>query len=239
MGWRTFRRNNFGIWFAVLVGYWLRITDTVGLPMDREVKLRELAELQAKVRQLQSELAQSEGGSEAGEWPPRDFYTAYYVLGGFVLGGGGAAASLLFNIIGSLIVGQHPLQIIRVYLTFPLGAQGLEIDNGLTLAVGCCLYLLTGMALGIPFHLVLSRWFIHASFGTRFGVVSAMALAVWAINFYAILSWLQPALFGGRWIVEQTPWWVGASTHLVFGWTMLLVQPLGAFVAKPRTAEER
>ena len=59
--------------------------------------------------------------------------------------------------------------------------------------------------------------------------VSLLALGVWLVNFYGILSWLQPLLFGGRWIVEQIPWWVAALTHLVFGWTMLIVYPLGRY----------
>ncbi|MCS7047137.1 MAG: hypothetical protein NZO58_12335 [Gemmataceae bacterium] len=204
--------------------------------MDRDAKRRELEELRARVQRLEAELAAEES---KGEWPPRGFYTAYYVLGGFVLGIFGAATSLLFNVVGSLLVGQHPLYLIKVYLTFPLAERGLEIDDGLTLAVGVCLYLLTGMALGIPFHVILSRWFVGSSLGKKLVVVSALALAVWLINFYAILSWLQPALFGGRWIVDLIPWWVGAATHLVFGWTMLLVQPLGTFVAFSRLAEER
>jgi hypothetical protein len=86
------------------------------------------------------------------------------------------------------------------------------------------------MALGIPFHLVLWRWFERTPFGTRFAAVSLMALALWLFNFYAVLSWLQPLLFGGNWIVTDIPWYVGAATHLVFGWTMLLVQPLGTFI---------
>jgi hypothetical protein len=203
--------------------------------VDREAKLRELAALQAQVQHLKEELAVPE---EPREWPPRDFYAAYHVLGGFVLGGVGAAASLLFNVVGSLLVGQHPLYIIQVYLTFPLGERALHIDEGLALAIGCCLYLLTGMALGIPIHVVLSRWFADSSFAVRLSAVSAMALAIWVVNFYGILSWLQPALFDGDWILERTPWWIGAATHLVFGWTMLLVQPWGKFVASSRAQEQ-
>jgi hypothetical protein len=54
-----------------------------------------------------------------------------------------------------------------------------------------------------------------------------LALAVWAVNFYGLLAWLQPLVLGGHWIVELIPWWVGALTHLVFGWTMALLYPLG------------
>src|SRR6516225_6805308 len=146
--------------------------------MDRVAKERELEELRARVQVLEAELASVPATGEP-NWPPRHFYTTYYVLGGFVLGMFGAATSLLFNIVGSLLIGQHPLQLIRVYLTFPLGDAGLGVSDGLTLAIGCCLYLFTGMVLGIPFHVVLSRWFDHSSFGTRLAVASVMALALW------------------------------------------------------------
>jgi hypothetical protein len=194
--------------------------------MDRETKLRDLERLRAEVRRLESELDQE----KSADWPPRGYYATYHILAGLVLGMAGAACSLLFNVVGSLLVGQHPLQLIRVYLTFPLGAQALETNSGLALAIGCCLYLGTGMILGVPFALVLSRYLSGASLRTRFAVVSLMALALWVFNFYVVLAPLQPWLFGGRWIVDLVPWWVAASTHLVFGWTMLVLQPLGTFV---------
>jgi len=50
-----------------------------------------------------------------------------------------------------------------------------------------------------------------------------LALCLWAINFYAVLCWLQPLLFGGRWIIDLIPWWVAAATHVVFGWTIALL----------------
>jgi hypothetical protein len=200
--------------------------------MDREAKERELAQLRDRVRRLEADLA---GSSQEGQWPPQTYYTAYHVLAGFVLGMIGAVTSLLFNVVGSLLIQPPPplepppLNLIRVYLTFPLGESALHMNDGLTLAIGCCLYLGTGMLLGIPFHLVLSRWFSGSSFVVRLGVVSALALVLWFINFYAILYWLQPLLFGGRWIVDLIPPWVAALTHLIFGWTMVLVQPLGVF----------
>jgi hypothetical protein len=202
--------------------------------MDRSRKLEELDRLRHEVERLEQELAPEGAVEEDGlgdnVWPPRHYYTAFHFLAGLHLGMIGAAMSLLFNIIGSLLVGQHPLQLIRIYLTFPLGPAAATTENGLTLAIGCCLYLGTGMFLGVPFQMVLSRWFDRAGFGRRFLVVTAMSLALWVINFYVLLSWLQPLLFGGAWIVEQIPWWVAALTHLVFGWTMLLVEPLGQFV---------
>jgi hypothetical protein len=196
--------------------------------MSRKDKLREIEELRASLRRLESELAESTPSEEAQPSQP-PYYAAYHILAGFVLGMFGAATSLLFNIVGSLLYGHHPLQLIQVYLTFPLGESALNMDSGVALAIGCCLYLGTGMLLGIPFQLLLTRWLPKASFAVRFAGVGALALAFWLFNYYAILSWLQPLLFGGRWIIELIPPWVAALTHLVFGWTLLVVQPLGTF----------
>jgi hypothetical protein len=200
--------------------------------MDREEKLKRLGELQAESFRLEQELTADEA---AQTWPPRRYYAAYYATTGFMLGMFGALASLVANVIGSLVWSsfqskpQHPLRLIQVYLTFPLGEAALAVDSGITLAVGCCLYIATGMLYGILFHLVLTRYTAGTSFGTRLVVVTALSLAVWLVNFYGILSWLQPLLIGGNWIVELVPWWVAAATHLVYGWTMVAVYPLGRF----------
>ena len=206
--------------------------------MDRESKQRELDELRAKVEQLETELGQD---GEADDWQQRQ-YPAYYATTGFLLGMVAAAVSLTFNIVGSLLWSQwsaepqHPLRLIQVYLTFPLGEAARHINEGLTLAIGCCLYLGTGMAYGMLFQLALARWTQHSSFLSRAVLVTVLSLAVWLVNFYGILSWLQPLLFQGNWIVELVPWWVAALTHLVFGWTMLLIYPLGLYV--PYRVEE-
>src|SRR5262249_8658119 len=158
--------------------------------MDREAKLREIASLRDRAQRLEDELA-----SEFVGWPPPTFYTTHHVLAGCVFGMFGAATSLLFNIVGSLLGHPHPLQLIPVYLTFPLGESALEVGDGLTLAIGCCLYLGTGILLGVPFQVVLNRYFDRASFAVRFVVTSGVAIAFWLINYYALLAWLQPLFF--------------------------------------------
>lgn len=210
-------------------------------------KQQELHELLERVQQLEHELAASES---AGQWPPQGFYLEYYATSGFMLGMFGAMVSLLINVIGAPIAGKSPLELIRVYLTFPLGAKALElasqqsnvyaIGDGVILAVGCCLYLATGMLLGVPFFVVLVRLTEGKSVGVRLIVATVLSLILWAINFYGILAWLQPALIGGNWIVDPTvlPTWVAAVTHLVFGWTLALLYPLGRFqpYQQPKTA---
>lgn len=192
---------------------------------------RELADLRARVAELEEETAAAEPPSL--EWT-RGYYLTYYATTGFFLGMIAAIASLVFNIVGALVVGLHPLQLIRVYLTFGMGGRALDLhlhggEGGLMLIIGCCLYIATGMLLGTLFQVVLSRFAGQAGLGQRMVLASALALTVWIVNFYLLLSWIQPLLFGGNWIVALIPWWVAALTHLVFGWTMALVYPLGTF----------
>jgi hypothetical protein len=191
-------------------------------PLDKATELEQLRE---RVSQLEAEVERE----SAPEWQPPRFYTAYYATTGFLLGGFGAATSLLFNVVGAALVGKYPLELIRVYLTFPLGEKARQIESGMTLAIGCCLYLGTGMLLGMLFQLTLARFAPRATLGKRLAVASVLALGVWIVNFYLLLSWLQPLLFGGNWIVQEIPVWVAALTHLVFGWTMAVVYPLGEF----------
>jgi hypothetical protein len=192
---------------------------------------RELAELRTRVAQLEGEA--SAPGQLSTEWM-RGYYPTYYATTGFFLGMIAAAVSLLFNVVGAWFVGQHPLQLIRVYLTFGLGERALQLqiqdgDGGLTLIIGCCLYLATGMLLGVPFQVVLSRMADTGPLIKRLVVASLLAFLIWFVNYYLLLSWIQPLLFGDRWILQQIPPWVAILTHLVFGWAMALLYPLGRF----------
>ena len=94
--------------------------------MDLQTKRSELERLRAEVRRLEAEIDREE--AQAG-WQPSGYYTAYYATAGFLLGSFGAMASLLFNVIGAPIAGKSPLELIRIYLTFPLGEQALRADR--------------------------------------------------------------------------------------------------------------
>jgi hypothetical protein len=201
-------------------------------------KFEELRELRARVQTLEAEL--TEEISKEG-WIPEGFYTEYYATTGAVLGMLAAAISLLANVIGAPIAGKSPLELIRVYLTFPLGEKALQlassptdvyaIGDGVMLAIGCCLYLATGMALGVPFFVTLVRLTEGKSTAYRLLVAAGLAVVLWIITFWGILSWLQPLIIGGRWITDPTvlPTWVALMTHLVFGLTLALLYPLGRF----------
>jgi hypothetical protein len=212
-----------------------------------EAKKTELAELRQRVQQLEAELLREQASPEP--WQPQGFYGSYYATTGFMLGMLAAVASLLVNVVAAPIAGKHPLDLIRVYLTFPLGEKALAlttggedvyvVGDGVIVAFGCCLYIATGMVLGMLIHVALSRLIPKAGLPIRLVVASLLATALWAINFYGILAWLQPALFGGNWITDSTvlPWWVAFATHLVFGWTMALIYPWGQYQAYIRPAK--
>jgi hypothetical protein len=202
---------------------------------DRQAKEQELAKLQQRVNELQQDL---EAPPE--HWQASGYYTAYYATTGAFLGMISAAASLLFNVIGASIADLPPLRLVQVYLTFPLGERALrpEYDTGIMLAVGCCLYLVTGLLLGVPFQLALARFAPRAGLLLRLAIATAVGILLWLFNFYAVLAWLQPLLFGGDWIVnpEFLPPWVAAATHLVFAWTMALIYPWGTYLPyRPQT----
>jgi hypothetical protein len=198
--------------------------------VDREARL---ARLREEAAQLEAEIDAERFGRAAGEWARRGYYLTYYATAGFFLGMVGALVSLVFNIAGASIAGKDPLQLIRVYLTFGMGDKALDpaFDNGLALAMGCVLYIATGMLLGIVFQVVLSRYAANAGLAGRLAWATVLAVAVWLVNFYGLIAWLQPLLFGGNWIVDnaELPWWVALATHLVFGWTMAVIYPWGEF----------
>jgi hypothetical protein len=203
-------------------------------------KAQEIEELRSRLQNLEAE---ARGEQITTSWPPREFYAAYYATTGFILGMFGAAMSLLVNVIGAPIAGKSPLELIRVYLTFPLGEKALRlasdaqqvsvIGDGVIMAIGCCLYLGTGMVLGVPFFVSLVWLTEGKSTAYRLLIATILAAGLWFVNFWCILSWLQPLLFGGRWITDPAvlPVWVGLVTHLVFGWTLALLYPWGKFQA--------
>jgi hypothetical protein len=215
---------------------------------DLEAKLQEVEALKAKVQELENEIESARSGPA---WRATGYYSAYYATAGFLLGSLGAVVSLLFNVVGAPLAGKSPLELIRVYLTFPLGEKALQLTEGqnayavndrVILAFGCCLYLATGMLLGIPIHMSLARFAASGGLVRRLVVASVVSLLIWVVMFYGILSWLQPLLVEGdpgNWITNTAylPWWVAAATHLVFGWTIALLYPLGEYRPYRRLVE--
>ncbi len=195
--------------------------------MDAQTRKRLIQEHLDKIREIEEQATpQAEPG-----WPPNRYYLLWHVVIGMMLGAFGAVVSLLANVFGAPLFGRRALDLIRVYLTFPMGVHALEVDTGVVLFVGCLLYLTTGALFGILIHLVMSLYFADAPPVKRFQVGTLLGIGLWIVNFYLILSWLQPLLLGDTWIVKMIPWWVGALTHLTFAWTVTAAEVWGRFEA--------
>lgn len=193
--------------------------------MDTETRQRLIDEHRDAIRRLEA----TPVAAESAAWPPRGYYLLWHLVVGMTLGGIGALVSLGANMIGAPLFGEHPLRLIRVYLTFPMGESALTAEAGSVLFVGCMLYLATGALFGIAFHLVLSLHFRDATRARTFAVATALGLGLWIFNYYLVLSWLQPMLLGGNWIVRLVPIWVAALTHLCFAWTVAAGESFGRF----------
>ena len=149
-------------------------------PVDHQA----VEQLRSQVQQLQGELNKV---AEAQCWPPSRFSGIEHVIYGAVLGACGAAVALLANVVLAPLAGQHPLELIRVYLTFPLGAEALALAetaphalvlrDGMVLTFGCCLYLVTGILLGIPFHAAMTQ-LVQPSLRNRLIVCTMFSLLV-------------------------------------------------------------
>ena len=193
--------------------------------MDRETRQRLIDEHREAIRHLEA----APVADDRAPWPPRGYYLLWHLVVGMTLGGIGALVSLGANMIGAPLFGEHPLRLIRVYLTFPMGEAALTAEAGSVLFVGCMLYLATGALFGIAFHLTLSLLFRDATRARKFAVATAMGLGLWIFNYYLVLSWLQPMLLGGNWIVRLVPIGVAAATHLCFAWTVAAGESFGRF----------
>ena len=190
----------------------------------RDALRRDLERLYFEISRIESDL--EDPGAQPEGFPSR-VVIIYHLFTGLLVGFVGAAGSLLFHVVGSLFASQHPLEIIRVYLTFPFGAQALFIETGPLLAIGVVLYLVTGAGYGILFHSVLAGLFGRAPGVWRLIVAAALGLMVWLVNYYLLLSWLEPLITGGRSTLQMIPAWLAAATHLVYAWTVVLVENRG------------
>ena len=103
------------------------------------------------------------------------------------------------------------------------------------LAVGCCLYILTGMVLAIPLHLMMAQLPARRQTWTTADVCHGRRTVVVGGELLPDPV-LAPAmdLCGGNWITdpEVLPPWIGAATHVVFAWVVAALFPWGTMRAR-------
>jgi hypothetical protein len=201
---------------------------------------KKVAAARRALESLEGDLREAERGERQAPWYPRGFYTAYHVLSGMVLGVIAAWVTLVFNVIGAVLLGKAPLELLRVYSTILGGARTAESSEAVVLLFALGVHTLTGAVCGAPIHVVVSRFFPGRPLGARLFTGAWLGVVMWAINFYGVLSWLQPLLLGepSSYIVDHIPIWVAVLTHVAFTETVLILQPLALFNPRSYRSDE-
>lgn len=189
---------------------------------------REIEEHRLAIARLEEELVQLP--APAAPWPPSGFYVTFYLVAGLMLGTMGALNSFLFNVVGSFVVNQDPMQILRVLGTFFIGKEALTTDDMTFLMLVMLTHLSVGAVAGALFHLVLNLFWPDLPVFRLLLVSAGFGVALWLVSFYGVISWLQPLLVGEAYILHMIPVWVALLTHIVYGLTLGLLQPTGKFV---------
>ena len=191
----------------------------------REKILEEIAEHRAAVVDLEAQL----GEVATRNWPPVGFYLTYYIVAGTTIGILGSVTSFMFNVIGSLLVKQDPLLFLRVYGTVFLGPKALTTDDLNFFMLVAVVHFSVGASAGAVFQVFISR-FVPDRAGLQILLGALYGLLMWVVNFYVVIAWLQPAAVGQAYVLKLMPAWIAMSTHLVYGLTLGILQPLGRFV---------
>jgi hypothetical protein len=91
-------------------------------------------------------------------------------------------------------------------------------------------HLSVGAVAGAIFHLGLNLFLPNLSSARLLLLSAGFGIALWLVSFYGVISWLQPRLVGEAFILRMMPFWVALLTHIVYGLTLGLLQPMGKFV---------
>jgi len=190
--------------------------------------IREIEAHRARIVELEAEMAAA-GAVPLSTWPPQGFYLTYYIVAGSILGILGSLASFLFNVFGSLVVDQDPYYFLRVYGTVFLGEAALKTTDLNFFMLVAVVHFSVGAMAGAVFHVWINRFGPQLP-RQQIAAGAVYGLLMWIVNFYLVLLWLEPALVGQAYVLQLMPAWVAALTHVVFGLTLGVLQPLGRFV---------
>jgi hypothetical protein len=193
--------------------------------LTRQDILEEIEGHRMAIAELEARL----GALATPNWPPVGFYLTFYIVAGTTIGILGSLASFLFNVVGSVLVNQDPLRFLRVYGTVFLGAKALTTDDLNFFMLVAIVHFSVGAIAGAVFHVLVNR-FVAERTGLQIGLGALYGLVMWVVNFYVVIAWLQPRLFGEAYVLELMPVWIAALTHVIYGLTLGLLQPLGRFV---------
>lgn len=199
---------------------------------NREALQREIDEHRKAISSIEEQLHADTQGTK---WPPKGLYLLYYAVAGLVLGVVGSLNSFVFNVVGSIAFAQDPILILRVFGTFFVGESAITTPDIDFLMLVLMTHFSIGSAAGAIYYVVVSKHFSERSYAYKSMLGGAWGLVMWLVGFYLVIPLAQPALVGKAYILDLMPIWIAGSTHLVYGLTLGLLEPLSRFVPR-RTA---
>jgi hypothetical protein len=197
----------------------------------REELIHEIAEQRAQLARLEQQLYEAEETRAPMRpgWPPKGFYLTFYVVAGLMIGVLGSLTSFLANVVGSLVLEQDPLLFLRVYGTVFLGPEALTTHDLSFFMLVAVVHFSLGAVAGAVYHVFVNA-FVPDRAGLQIGLGALYGLLMWVVNFYVVILWIQTSVFGQAYVLELMPAWVAALTHVIYGVTLGVLQPLGRFV---------
>lgn len=195
----------------------------------REELHAEIAKHRDAIARLEARLEQIEGPKPPDPWPPEGFYLTYYVVAGLMLGVLGSLVSFGANVVGSILLEQDPLLFLRVYGTVFLGKEALVTQDLNFFMLVAVVHFSVGAVAGAVFHVLVSLYTPERA-AITIALGAAYGLLIWVVNFYVVIEWLQTSLYGEAYVLQLMPAWVAALTHMLYGVTLGVLQPLGRFV---------
>lgn len=200
------------------------------MPASREDILREIEEQRAAIRVLETRLVDSPTLFDPGsaDWPPKGFYLTFHVVAGLLLGVLASLVSFLANVVGSLLLHQDPLLFLRVYGTFFLGKEALVTSDLSFFMLVAVVHFSVGAIAGAVYHVAVN-YFVPDRASLQIGLGALYGLLMWFVNFHVVIAWMQPRLFGEAYVLQLMPAWVAIFTHVLYGLTLGVLQPLGRF----------
>jgi len=147
----------------------------------------------------------------------------YFGAVGAVAGFLASLAILAADVVSARLMGFSPFMLLRFYSTLREGPAALLMTDWTFFFNAFVMHLALGSALGAVFVLVVSGRPAFQRFIRYLGAGIAFGLVIWIVNFYLLLSWIQPLINGKAYILENIPWWVAAGTHAIYGLTLAIV----------------
>jgi hypothetical protein len=138
----------------------------------------------------------------------------------------GFLASLMVlaaDVASARVLGFAPFMLLRFYATLHDGSAALLMDDWRFFLSAFFMHLAVGSLLGAVFVVIVSGRELFEKLSHYLGAGVLFGLAIWVLNFYLLLSWIQPLMNGRAYILENIPWWVAAGTHAIFGITVASV----------------